>query len=290
MKAVIGVDIGTQGTKASLFTQHGECLATAFRPSRLHRPTAGHVEENPDDQIDAVCATIRKCVRDSRIDRRDVAGVAIAGQMAGVIGIGDDGQHVTPYDSWLDTRCAPQIAELQRIAGERILRQSGTAPGFNHGPKMLWWKARPRENRRIKSFVQPGGYAAMRLCGLDASQAFIDATYLHFSGFARSERGEWDEALAGKCGIDPAKLPRIVQPQEIIGQISRPMAQRCGLMPGTQVLIVGGGMITHDQLLPSLYQLQRKGRIGEISVCALNGRACGTGADARRVAGGCRAG
>src|SRR5690349_3190506 len=44
-------------------------------------------------------------------------------------------------------------------------------------------------------------------------------------------------------------------------------------MPAPQVLIVGGGMITHDQLLPSLYQLQRKGRIGEISVCALNGRA-----------------
>ncbi|MBN1393878.1 MAG: Gfo/Idh/MocA family oxidoreductase [Pirellulales bacterium] len=37
-----------------------------------------------------------------------------------------------------------------------------------------------------------------------------------------------------------------------------------------QVLIVGGGMITHDQLLPSLYHLQRLGRIGPISVCALN--------------------
>ena len=45
-------------------------------------------------------------------------------------------------------------------------------------------------------------------------------------------------------------------------------------MSTPQVLIVGGGMITHDQLLPSLYQMQRKGRIGEISVCALNARAC----------------
>jgi predicted dehydrogenase len=44
-------------------------------------------------------------------------------------------------------------------------------------------------------------------------------------------------------------------------------------MPAPQVLIVGGGMITHDQLLPSLYQMQRNGRVGEISVCALNGRA-----------------
>jgi D-galacturonate reductase len=39
-----------------------------------------------------------------------------------------------------------------------------------------------------------------------------------------------------------------------------------------QVTIVGGGMITHDQLLPSLYQMQRNGAIGEITVCALRGR------------------
>jgi len=37
-----------------------------------------------------------------------------------------------------------------------------------------------------------------------------------------------------------------------------------------QVLLVGGGMITHDQLLPSLYHLQRKGVLSEISICALN--------------------
>ena len=43
-------------------------------------------------------------------------------------------------------------------------------------------------------------------------------------------------------------------------------------MTRPQVVIVGGGMITHDQLLPSLYHLQRQGRIGEISICALNAR------------------
>lgn len=40
-----------------------------------------------------------------------------------------------------------------------------------------------------------------------------------------------------------------------------------------QVLVVGGGMITHDQLLPALYQIERQGRIGEIAVCALRGHA-----------------
>ena len=36
------------------------------------------------------------------------------------------------------------------------------------------------------------------------------------------------------------------------------------------VVIVGGGMITHDQILPSIYQLQRQGRVGTIKICALN--------------------
>jgi len=35
-------------------------------------------------------------------------------------------------------------------------------------------------------------------------------------------------------------------------------------------LVVGGGMITHDQLLPSLYHLERLGVVGPIGICALN--------------------
>jgi D-galacturonate reductase len=35
-----------------------------------------------------------------------------------------------------------------------------------------------------------------------------------------------------------------------------------------EVLVIGGGMIVQDQILPSLYQLQRLGRVGAISVCA----------------------
>ena len=35
-----------------------------------------------------------------------------------------------------------------------------------------------------------------------------------------------------------------------------------------EVLIVGGGMITHDQILPTLFHMQRSGAVGEITVCA----------------------
>ena len=43
-----------------------------------------------------------------------------------------------------------------------------------------------------------------------------------------------------------------------------------GSKQGLPVVLIGGGMITRIQILPTLYQLQREGRIGPIDICALN--------------------
>ena len=39
---------------------------------------------------------------------------------------------------------------------------------------------------------------------------------------------------------------------------------------GLEVTIVGGGMITNDLILPSVYHLKRLGVVENINVCALN--------------------
>src|ERR1700681_2329807 len=47
------------------------------------------------------------------------------------------------------------------------------------------------------------------------------------------------------------------------------MKSSMGRLPACPtVTIIGGGMITHDQILPTLYHMQRSGAIGEITVCA----------------------
>lgn len=237
MKTLIGVDIGTQGVKAVLFSVDGKALAADFRPSELRRPSPGAVEEDPEFQLANVCAGIRACMRRSGVDAGSVAAVGIDGQMAGVIGVGANGRAVTPYDSWLDTRCAPYIKVMQRQAGNEIIGKTGGPPSFNHGPKKLWWmRERPGTYARIAAFVQPGAYAVMRLCGLKADRAFIDWTYLHFSGFADTRAGRWDAGLCRRFGLDVRKLPRIVAPWETVGGISPAMASRCGLESGTPVV------------------------------------------------------
>ncbi len=237
MNAAIGIDVGTQGTKGVLVSEQGEQLATAFRPSQLHRPGPGVVEEDPEQQFASVCEVIRECLERHSAEPASVVGVAVAGQMAGIIGIGRDGRNVTPYDSWLDTRCGPYIAKMEAEAGKAIVGSAGCPPSFNHGPKILWWMhERPEIFREIKSFVQPGGYVAMRLCGLVAAEAFIDDTYLHFSGFADNARGQWNTALCDQFALDPALLPRIVAPHDVIGEVGGSAAALCGLQAGTPVV------------------------------------------------------
>ncbi|MCE9614853.1 MAG: xylulose kinase [Lentisphaerae bacterium] len=232
---LIGIDIGTQGTKAALFDGAGRCLASAFEPSRLHRPSVGAVEEDPERQVASVCRTMRSCAQ--RAGVREVAAIGIDGQMAGIIGMGRDGRAVTPYDSWLDQRCAPYIDEMRSAAGREIIAKTGGPASFNHGPKILRWQREfPRVFRAIAAFVQPGGYAALRLCGLSASEAFIDKTYLHFSGFADNRRGRWDEGLCRRFGVPTDKLPRIIEPHAVVGRLTPAMARACGLRTGIPVV------------------------------------------------------
>ena len=124
MKALLGVDIGTQGTKTALFSVAGDLLSTAFEPSVLLHPTPNAIEEDPERQVGSVCRTIRQCLAKSGIDPANVVGIGIDGQMAGVSGIGPDAQNITPYDSWLDTRCAPQIAFMEKTPLQGLTRRT----------------------------------------------------------------------------------------------------------------------------------------------------------------------
>lgn len=237
VRVLAGIDIGTQGVKGVLFTEEGQCLASENIPSRLYRPDSVTVEEDPEYQYESACRVIKKCVTEAGISKRDLVAIGFDGQMAGVIGVGQDGHHVTPYDSWLDMRCSPYIKRMNEKAGEEVLAKSGCVPSFNHGPKILRWKKEFKSiYKNIFSFVQPASYVAMRLCGLNGKNAFIDSTYLHFSGFANNSECRWDEDLCALFEVDQRKLPQIVSPHSIIGCVTSEAARKCGIAVSTPVI------------------------------------------------------
>jgi xylulokinase len=233
---LIGVDVGTQSAKATLFDIGGRSLAEATAPLLLHRRGPDEVDQDPEDFVRATTETIAACVAQAGCAPGEVAGVAVSGQMAGVLGIGVDGRAVTPYDSWLDSRCRPEVEQLARRLGDELVELTGCPPMVAHAPKILWWRrARPEVYGAVAKWVMPSAFIAGRLCGLSADEAYVDWTHLHFSGLADAENACWSAELMAEVGVEAARLPRIVAPTERVGGLTGEAADACGLRAGTPV-------------------------------------------------------
>jgi len=235
-----GVDVGTTATKAVLIDDAGAVLAEATEPSRLLQPSPGHAEQDLDEMLGEATRAVRRCVQGAGVTPAHVAAICLDGQMAGIALIDDDFRPAAPYDSWLDTRCGPYVVEMERMA-EQIIALTGGPPSYTHGPKMLWWRQeRPEVFARTAKFVMPAAYIAGALCGLGSGDAFIDPTYLHFSCFGDPQAGRWSLDLLSHFGIPAGKLPRIVQPWEVVGRLTAAGASSTGLLEGTPV-VAGAG-------------------------------------------------
>ena len=253
-EVVAGVDLGTTGTKAALYTVAGELLAEATEATI---GAGGHQEAGAF--YTAAVRTLAACA--ARVEPGRVRAIAVCGQMAGVLGVDARHHASTPYDSWLDTRCAGDVAALDQELGDELPATSGCPAMVNHAPKIRWWRReRPEAFANTAKWVTPGGYVAGRLAGLDGREAFMDRTYLHFSALADTRAGEWSERLAGAAGAEPAQLPRILEPTTVIGELTPDAAADCGLPAGTPVAAglgdtaaatLGAGVVRPGQVLDS---------------------------------------
>src|SRR5690606_8067536 len=228
MPAFVGCDLGTMGTKAAVVDLDGAVLGEAFEEVPLSTPRPGQVEQDLLEIERSAHRTIRAAVTASgRAD--DIAGVAFSGQMSGIGTIDRDFAPVTHFDSWLDTRCAPYVAEMAEH-GERVTALSGCPPTYSHGPKILWWqREHPDVFAQVTRFVVPGAFVAGRMCGLPADRAFIDRTYLHFSNLSDTAAAQWSGELLDLFGVDEAVLPRIVDPLDVVGEVTPQASQATGI-------------------------------------------------------------
>jgi xylulokinase len=235
----VGCDLGTMGTKVAVVDEHGHILGEAFEEVALRTPRPGWVEQDLAEIEGSAHRTIRAALE--RAGRPgDVGGVAFSGQMSGIGSVDDAFRPATRFDSWLDTRCEPYIEALTPHA-ERLTRISGCPPTYSHAPKIAWWmNERPDDFERIARFLVPASYVAGRLCGLSVADAFIDRTYLHFTNLADTAAAAWSPELLSVVGVPERVLPRIVDPTDLVGEVTREGAEATGIPAGTPVAAGAG--------------------------------------------------
>ncbi|MCL1927943.1 MAG: FGGY family carbohydrate kinase [Treponema sp.] len=256
---LIGIDIGTQGTKGQIFDADLNALATAFEESKLIQPEPGTTWQEADDIYGSVIRVIKSLTEKSGCKGTEVAAISIDSQMAGIMGIDKDGEASTYYDSWLDTRCKEYVKLVKERAEERYITLTGSPVSFTHGPKILWWKKEhPDAYNKTTAFVLPHTYVVGKICGLKGSESYFDWTHLQYSGFADNQNKVWSDELTETFDLAKEKLPRIVSPFEIVGKTTSEFAAQTGLSAGiavaagagdTAASVLGAGLFQDAQIL-----------------------------------------
>lgn len=231
-KAVIGIDLGTQSTKAALVALDGRPIASHSVAVDFDRPQTGWGEQPPDLLVQSTLECLSALT--ARFPDTEILGLGIAAQMGGAIGIDKNFAAVTPHEMWLDTRADEDRQELLSLFGPEILAKNGIIP-FVAPRVRRWLRLDPAFAHRLACVVAPAGYLAGRLTGARADAALCDRTQANLYGCFDVARNEWDTDLAQRCGLPPDLLPRIADPFDIAGRLAPDMAARTGLTAGIPV-------------------------------------------------------
>lgn len=234
MQAVIGIDMGTQTTKAQVVSVDGRPLATADVAVSVERSPDGRAEQDPSVIVGSVVESVSRAVA-AAPPATEILALGAAGQMGGAIGLGAGFEPVTPYESWLDTRADAERAQMLERHGSQIVAANGIIPFV--GPRVTrWLKTDPGLRQRLCKVVAPAGYVTGRLTGADsAADATCDRTQAHLFGCFDVPAGRWHPDLTVCAGLSGEVLPRIIEPAGIAGGLAPELARRCGLVAGTPV-------------------------------------------------------
>ncbi|MFN8455185.1 MAG: FGGY family carbohydrate kinase [Anaerolineae bacterium] len=256
-KYLIGIDLGSSFTKASIFDTEGHALGEASYDTHPVQPRPGVAEYDGPRHVRATLNAIKELLEKSKVPPAAVAGICFDGMISGTMGIDAAGEATTPYTTTLDMRFAPHLNYVMENFHDSIRRQTGAGqPTF--APKMLWIRAEfPAIYQRTAKFVTISSYIIGQLANLAAEETFIDYTYLWATGLSDTPRYAWSEELCQVMGLPVEKLPRIVKSSEIIGQVGQQAAQATGLLAGTPIVagagdqsagFVGAGIIKPNRM------------------------------------------
>ena len=234
---VLGIDLGTSGTKTVLFDQDGNSVCSASEEYPLYQPQNGWAEQDPKDWQLAMIKTIRSVMQESGVNGKDVVSLGISGQMHGLVMLDDKGDVIRRSILWCDQRTAKECEEITNIVGrDRLLRITANPalPGFTLS-KLLWVRKHEPENyARCKHVLLPKDYVRYVLTGVFATDV-SDASGMQMLDVPHRN---WSDELLKLLNIDKNWLPKVYESCEVTGHVSVQAAEATGLAEST--LIVGG--------------------------------------------------
>ncbi len=256
MKYLLGIDIGTSGTKTVLFDRGGNPISSSTAEYPLYQPEIGWAEQDPQDWWNAVCITINQVIKDSNINPESISGIGLSGQMHGLVMLDGDGNVLRKSIIWCDQRTAKECVEITEKVGEKRLIDITANPaltGFT-ASKILWVRNNePEIYEKCRKILLPKDYIRYMLTGEFATEV-SDASGMQLLDI---KNRCWSKEVLNALDIPIEYLGDVHESIVVSGKVHKKAAEVTGLKENTPVVggagdqaagAIGNGIIKSGQI------------------------------------------
>ena len=237
--SLLGIDVGTSGCKAAVFSSEGILLSAAYEEYDIQRPSPGCAELDAQDAWEKIKRVIRKAVSGCGDD--PVRALCVSSLGEALVPVSADRQPLAPSLLNFDSRGEEYLSSLAGLLPDTSLYPiNGNTLGNQYSLTKLKWiqQHQPELYQDTRCFLHWSGFVSYML-GADPA---VDYSLANRTLLFDIDRQDWSADLLGRAGLEREKLPTPVPSGTAIGTVLPQIAGELGLPPG--VTIVAGA---HDQ-------------------------------------------
>lgn len=255
--SLMGVDIGTTGTKAIVFNDDGTILASNYRDYNLLYPKPGWVEFDTNDQWKKIFEVLKNVNSTPEVKKDPVTALAVSTFGESFTPIDDNGEIIFNTIYSTDARSIKELGIiLEKFSARDLFEITGYPPGFICPlNKILWMKNnRPEIYRKTKKILFTDDLFAHML---GVEKPMMNYALASRTLFFDIRKKTWRSDILSEFGIDVNLFSEPCPPGIKLGKISDKIAEELGFKKG--VYVVSG---CHDQPCAALGSGAVNGGIG----------------------------
>jgi xylulokinase len=239
---VLAVDLGTSGVRVALLDAEGRSFGSATRPVAMQLGPGAAAEEDPEEIWRALAQSVQAALAQAPEAAARVTTLICGSQYSSLVPVDARGLPVGPLVLYLDGRGAPmsralteKSPQIWKLWLERHGLPSGRG-GQDSLAHLLWFQSeRPGIHARAHAYVEPMDYVTARLAGRVTANVCTVFPLL-LTDNRRGSAGGWCDELVEVSGVERAKLPELVAPEAVVGELLPEHAKEWGLPAGIRVL------------------------------------------------------
>ncbi len=225
--------------RALLFDHQGKLVAKARVPIQSYFSTApGWAEQQPEVFWEALCKSCHILWEMPTAQKDRIAGVALTTQRGTVINIDRSCKPLRPAVIWLDKRRTEGLKPIGGLWGLlfKVAGMSKTAAYLQAETEANWIaNNQPEIWDKTYKYIYLSGYLTYLLTGRVADSIGCQVGYIPFD----YKRMQWSKKFDWKWQAAPVRkdmLPELIQPSEMIGEISNQASMATGIPAGIPLI------------------------------------------------------